>query len=64
MKNLAEEMFKQSYPDMLNKVDLTIAKPKSATTKANYDPTQRKGKMYASHRQEFCEACRRGLCFA
>ena len=31
---------------------------------SNHDPTQRKGKMFAPHVKEFCEACRLGLCFA
>jgi len=67
MRNLAQTFFETFYPDMLNKVDLEYQKPKQNNMKqsrrANHDPTQRKGKMFAPHIKEHCEACRRGLCF-
>lgn len=67
MKNLAKFVFEQYFPEMLDKVDLTIEKPDENMGKPNrgrnHDPTQRKGKMYAAHVKEFCEACRLGICF-
>jgi hypothetical protein len=67
MKNLAQSLFEQYFPDMLNYVDLEVAKPIEYHSKpyrhSNHDPTQRRGKMYAPHIKEFCEACRLGLCF-
>jgi hypothetical protein len=61
-------MFEKYFPDMLNSPDLEIAKPMQSYPKQprhpNHDSTQRKGKMYAPHVKEFCEACRLGLCFA
>lgn len=67
MKNLGQALFERFFPDMLNKVDLTIQKPTENDNKQsrhrNHDPTQRKGKMFAPHIKEHCEACRVGLCF-
>ncbi len=68
MRNLAKFVFETYFPDMINNVDLENPKPVQNDVKQSrlvrHDPTQRKGKMSAPHNREFCEACRRGLCFA
>ena len=68
MKNLAQSVFEKYFPDMLKHVDLEYQKPIEDNLKQsrhrNHDPTQRKGKMFAPHIKEHCEACRFGLCFA
>lgn len=68
MKNLAKAIFEKYFPDMMNIVDLeqpkTIQNNMKPTRHSNHDPTQRKGKMFAPHNKERCEACRFGLCFA
>ena len=68
MRNLAQSLFEKYFPDMLNSADLEVAQPMQFNSKPsrhiNHDPTQRKGKMYAPHNRDFCEACRLGLCFA
>jgi hypothetical protein len=64
MRNLAQSIFEKYFPDMLNSADLEVAKPNPKPPRhSNHDPTQRKGKMYAPHIREFCEACQLGLCF-
>lgn len=68
MKNLAHSMFERYFPDMFQEVDLTINQPAEEPVKPirhlNHDRSQRKGKMFAPHQREFCEACRLGVCFA
>jgi hypothetical protein len=64
MKNLARTIYEKYFPDMINNVDLQIQKPiQNKPRHSNHDPTQRKGKMFAPHNKDFCEACRLGLCF-
>ncbi len=67
MKNLAQTLYETFFPDMMNNVDLKIQKSTQKNMKQlrhpNHDPTQRRGKMFAPHAKEFCEACRLGLCF-
>ncbi len=67
MKNLAQALYEKYFPDMLNQIDLETGQTNQSNNKPsrhpNHDPTQRKGKMYAPHIREFCEACRLGLCF-
>lgn len=67
MKNLAQSIYTNHFPDMLSKVDLEIQKTDQnisrMTRHPNHDPTQRHGKMLAEHKREFCEACQHGWCF-
>jgi len=68
MQNLARAIFETFFPDMLNIVDLedekSVQNNGKPSRRSNHDPAQRKGKMFAPHIKEHCEACRLGLCFS
>ncbi|CAF1062654.1 unnamed protein product [Adineta ricciae] len=67
MKNLAQCIFELFFPDMLYQLEAEPQKPAQIDAKQVYqrrhDPMQRKGKMMKQHQSQFCEACRRGICY-
>ncbi|CAF4366288.1 unnamed protein product [Rotaria socialis] len=68
IKNLTLSLFETYHPDMLTNVKLekneeVIQNKQNHIHKLYYNHTQRQGKMLAQHANEYCEACRIGLCF-